>query len=158
MSLDPNERCTPARVGPGEKDSRVNKCSNRDGTTVESNEKTRTGWELIVRNKLRAQLQGLNKQFGKNVTSLVTTWDGIISLRNGKLTTIRSEDFVIILAAVLKGQVPGVKKQTSLFADGLGHPTTPLRNFVGYSTLHVHVQPRKLLTFTSSVVQRHGTP
>jgi hypothetical protein len=51
---------------------------------VASNEKTRTGWELIVRNKLRAQLQGLNKQFGKNVTSLVTTWDGIISLRNGK--------------------------------------------------------------------------
>jgi hypothetical protein len=84
VSLDPNERCTPARVGPGERDARVNKCSNRDGTTVQSNEKTRTGWELIVRNKLRTQLQGLNKQFGKNVTSLVTTWDGIISLRNGK--------------------------------------------------------------------------
>ncbi len=36
---------------------------------------------------------------------------------------------------MLKGQVPGVKKQTSLFMDGLGHPTKPLRDFVGYSTL-----------------------
>jgi len=116
VSSDPNEKCTPARVGPGERDARINKCSNRDGTTVQGNEKTRAGWELPVRNKLRAQLQGLNKEFGRNVTSLVTTWDGIISLRN----------------AVLKGQVPGVKKQTSLFLDGLGHPTTPLKNFVGY--------------------------
>jgi hypothetical protein len=47
-----------------------------------------------------------------------------------------SKGFVLTFAAVLKGEVPGVKKQTSLFVDGLGHPTTPLKNFVGYSALY----------------------
>jgi hypothetical protein len=65
------------------------------------------------------------------------------------------EDIVIMVTAVLKGQVPGVKKQTGLFLDGLGHPTKPLKDFVGYSELPVCCV--KAADLESSVVQRHGT-
>jgi len=116
VSLDPKESCTAAKVGPGEKDPRVNGCTARDATNLEGLEKTRKGWEEVVRNKLRTQLQGINQKAGVNFTGIVTTWDGIISLRE----------------AVVQGKVPGVAKQTSLFMDPLGHPTTPLKDFTSY--------------------------
>jgi hypothetical protein len=56
-----------------------------------------------------------------------------------------------MLAAVIKGQVPGVKKQTSLFLDGLGHPTKPLKDFVGYSTLDAY-SAEKAANLSPSVV------
>jgi len=70
---------------------------------------------------------------------------------------MRGESIAMTLAAVIKGQVPGVKKQTSLFLDGLGHPQKPLKDFVGYSMLYVHTRREDLLTLICSVVQRHGT-
>jgi hypothetical protein len=36
---------------------------------------------------------------------------------------------------VVKGQVPGVPKQTSLFADNLGHAKQPLKDMVSYMWL-----------------------
>jgi hypothetical protein len=56
---------------------------------------------------------------------------------------MRGQNVIMTLAAVIKGQVPDVKKQTSLFMDGLGHPQKPLRYFVSYSTGYVHIRPRR---------------
>jgi hypothetical protein len=39
---------------------------------------------------------------------------------------------MLILVVIVKGQLPGVAKQSDLFRDGLGHPKTPLSDAVSY--------------------------
>jgi len=110
------EGCTKARVGPGERDQRINGCSKRDTATIPQLEATTAQWAQPVAKLLRTQLSGLNSKYGKNVTSLVPVWNGVLELRT----------------MVVKGSVPGVAKQTSLFMDPLGHATKPLQDFVTY--------------------------
>jgi hypothetical protein len=39
---------------------------------------------------------------------------------------------MLIVVVIVKGQLPGVAKQTGLFRDGLGHPKTPLSDGASY--------------------------
>lgn len=81
VAADDAEGCTKARVGPGERDSRVNGCSKRDTATVAQLEATEAKWSKPVANLLRTQLSGINSKLGKNVTSLVPVWNGVLDLR-----------------------------------------------------------------------------
>ncbi|KAF2399229.1 hypothetical protein EJ06DRAFT_557702 [Trichodelitschia bisporula] len=91
-------------------------CTNRDAATIDVLEDTRNKLEIPYKNKLRAQLQRLNAQAGTNLTSIVPVWDAVISMRE----------------MVVKGQLPGVPKQSSLFMDKLGHAQKPLRDMASY--------------------------
>jgi len=75
------EGCTEAKVGPGAKDSRINKCSNRDSATLSQLAATQAQWSQPVAKLLRTQLTGLNTKYGKNITSLVPVWSGVLELR-----------------------------------------------------------------------------
>ncbi|KAF2431886.1 hypothetical protein EJ08DRAFT_712275 [Tothia fuscella] len=94
-------------------------CSKRDAATFDLLEDTRNKLEVPFKNRLRNQLTGLNKQFGANMTTLVPVWSAVISLRE----------------MVVKGQVPGVPKQSSLFKDNLGHAQKPLADMASYMWL-----------------------
>lgn len=139
VSADPGERCTTPKVGPGGSNPGINTCKNRDAATYQSLETTRSKWEAPFRKLLRDQLAGINKQLGKNVTSLVPVWDGVLALRQN----------------VVQGKVPGVSKQSSLFRDGLGHATKPLQDLVTYmwfSSMY-GINPAGYKSLTSSASQ-----
>ena len=91
-------------------------CNNRDAATFDTLKRTKDIIEEVYKNRIRSQLTGLNRQLAANATTLVPVWDAVISLRQ----------------MTVKGQVPGVAKQTDLFQDGLGHPKKPLRDMASY--------------------------
>jgi len=66
--------------------------------------------------RMRAQLEGINTRAGKQITYVVPSAEAVYNLRK----------------EVLKGKVPGIEKQSDLFRDGIGHPTTPTANLVTY--------------------------
>jgi hypothetical protein len=39
---------------------------------------------------------------------------------------------MLMAVVIVKGQLPGVAKQTDLFMDGLGHPKAPLSDGASY--------------------------
>ncbi|KAF2421098.1 hypothetical protein EJ08DRAFT_727737 [Tothia fuscella] len=110
------EGCTPARVGPGVRDERLTFCPLRDTATLPQLQATVSDWSQPIAKMLRTQLTGLNAKYKSNVTSLVPVWNGVLELR----------------MLIVKGDVPGVAKQSSLFMDALGHPQQPLQDFVTY--------------------------
>ena len=58
----------------------------------------------------------LNKQFGKTVISVVPVGQAVLALRE----------------KVIKGEVPGVKMQSELFTDVLGHPGLQIKALADY--------------------------
>jgi hypothetical protein len=66
--------------------------------------------------ELETQVQALNKQHGKGVVLLVPAGQAVIALR----------------AKIIAGQAPGLKKQSDLFSDALGHARPPLQALVTY--------------------------
>ena len=54
----------------------------------------------------RAQLEGINRKYGRQVVFVVPTGHALIALRE----------------KVRLGQAPGIEKQESLFVDTMGHP------------------------------------
>jgi hypothetical protein len=56
-------------------------CSDRNAATFKTLERTRTEIEGPYRKRLRKQLADLNKELGRNVTTLVPLWDATITLR-----------------------------------------------------------------------------
>lgn len=66
--------------------------------------------------RLRAQLNGINDRAGKRMTYVVPSSVAVYNLRK----------------EIIKGNVPGVEKQSDIFRDGLGHLTTPGVNLVTY--------------------------
>lgn len=66
--------------------------------------------------KMRAQLAGIDKRAGREITFVVPSSIAVYNLRK----------------QVLAGNVPGVAKQSELFRDPIGHPTTPTANIVTY--------------------------
>lgn len=94
------------------------KNAERDDVTLQtvqtwiSNQKTPGGYL----DRLRAQLDGINKRAGKQMAYLVPSADAVYHLRE----------------AVIQGRVPGVTKQSELHADPIGHATPPTRNLVAY--------------------------
>lgn len=67
--------------------------------------------------RLRAQLEGINKRAGKQMAYVVPS--------SVSAYTLRKE--------IIKGNVPGIKSQSEIFRDGMGHPTMPLANAVTYT-------------------------
>jgi hypothetical protein len=101
-------------------------------------EKTRNTWEAPFGDLLREQLSGINKGLGANVTSLVSVWSGILSLRQSKYRHASGMSALTKVTEVVEGKIPGVAKQSNLFQDGLGHAKQPLKDFVSYSK---HITP-----------------
>jgi hypothetical protein len=58
----------------------------------------------------------LNKKLGKQVLYVVPVGQAVIALR----------------AKILDGKAPGLKKQSDLFTDAIGHATAPLKALVAY--------------------------
>ena len=119
VSADKAEMCgDPGKASPGQStNGAITTCGNRDAATAKSLGETKAKWEAPFELRLRTQLEGLNKQFGVNFTTLVPVWSGFLALRK----------------AVVEGKVPGVAKQSALFADGLGHAKQPLKDMASYS-------------------------
>jgi len=91
-------------------------CKNRDAATVEGLEKTRQTIEIPFQNRMRWQLDGLNREIGTNFTTFVPVWEAVLKLRQ----------------LIAKGEVPGITKQSALFRDNLGHATPPLVHMTSY--------------------------
>jgi hypothetical protein len=50
---------------------------------------------------------------------------------------MKSCDYADYSVVIVKGELPGVAKQSSLFVDNLGHPQKPLRDMASYSKLEL---------------------
>lgn len=77
-----------------------------------------TTWASFT-NKLRDQVRSLNQEFaraGRPVVLLVPVGDAVIRLRE----------------RVVKGEVPGIAKQSELFRDNLGHGKAPISVLTAY--------------------------
>lgn len=66
-SADPEEQCQLFR--------------NRNAATWDGLDKTRQTIEIPFKNRMRYQLDGLNREFGMNFTAFVPIWDAVLSLR-----------------------------------------------------------------------------
>lgn len=66
--------------------------------------------------RLRAQLEGIDKRAGKQITYVVPSSTAVYTLRK----------------EVLAGHVPGVTKQSELTRDPIGHPTRIQANLIAY--------------------------
>src|SRR5262249_34753117 len=101
--------------GPGN-DRRAFKNAQRDTADPSSFRKT---W-APAEDKLRAQAKALNEQFAaqyrRPVVFLVPVGDAVIRLRE----------------RVVKGEVPGITKQSELFRDDLGHGKAPISVLTAY--------------------------
>jgi len=81
------------------------------------------GWLASLESKggylerMRAQLEGINQRAGRQMTYVVPSSNAAYTLRK----------------EILKGNIPGITKQSEIFRDGMGHPTTPLANVVTYT-------------------------
>lgn len=67
--------------------------------------------------RLRAQLAGINQRAGKPIAYVVPSAVAAYTLRK----------------EIIKGTVPGIRLQSEIFRDGMGHPATPLANVVTYT-------------------------
>lgn len=74
----------------------------------------RTGEEYVRR--VRAQATAIEKKRGKDFIFVVPVGPALLTARN----------------KVIAGQLPGVEKQSDLFIDGMGHPSTPLKNLATF--------------------------
>jgi hypothetical protein len=94
------------------------KNADRDNETREgvqkwlANEKAETGYLT----RLRAQLDGIDKRAGRQITYLVPSSTAVYTLRT----------------AVIDGKIPGVTKQSELTRDPIGHPTPVQAHLVTY--------------------------
>jgi hypothetical protein len=95
------------------------KNDQRDNITAADLDKWLAGQEARGDNyliRLRTQLEGIDKRAGKPITYVVPSSIAVYTLRK----------------EVLAGHVPGVAKQSELFRDPIGHPTTATANLVTY--------------------------
>jgi hypothetical protein len=67
--------------------------------------------------RMRTQLVGINKRANKTMTYVVPSAVSVYTLRK----------------EILKGAVPGIKLQSDIFRDAMGHPNTPVANVVTYT-------------------------
>jgi len=66
---------------------------------------------------MRAQLAGINKRANKSMAYIVPSAVSVYTLRK----------------EIIKGAVPGIKSQSEIFRDSMGHPNTPVVNVVTYT-------------------------
>lgn len=95
------------------------KNDQRDEITAADLDKWIAGQEARGDNyliRLRTQLEGIDRRAGKQITYVVPSSIAVYNLRK----------------EVLAGNVMGVKLQSDLFRDPIGHPTAPTANLVTY--------------------------
>jgi hypothetical protein len=68
------------------------------------------------RGQMEAQVKALNKKTGRDAVFIVPAGDAVVQLR----------------ALVAEGKVPGITKQSELFADPIGHGKLPIVILVSY--------------------------
>jgi len=85
---------------------------DRDSKTIEELRKAHAEYFQSMDEHVAA----LNKQFGKTVISVVPVGQAVLALRE----------------KLIKGEVPGVKKQSELFTDVLGHPGAHIKALADY--------------------------
>jgi hypothetical protein len=66
--------------------------------------------------RLRDQLDGINRRAERPMAFVVPSAEAVYRLRQ----------------EVVRGNVPGIERQSELFADAMGHPATPIVNLVSY--------------------------
>jgi hypothetical protein len=66
--------------------------------------------------EMDALVTSLNQKFGKQVIFVVPVGQAVIALRE----------------KIIAGQAPGLRQQSDLFSDMLGHPKPPLQALIGY--------------------------
>ena len=66
--------------------------------------------------RMRTQLKGINDRAGRQMAYVVPSAVAVYNLRQ----------------EIIAGHVPGVKLQSEIFLDGMGHPKQPLANLVTY--------------------------
>lgn len=85
---------------------------------------------------LELQAAQINKQHGRQVVTLAPVGTAVVKLR----------------AKVIKGEAPGIKKQSDLFTDPIGHaqmPIVALCSYVNYATIYGK-SPVGLKTFVNA--------
>ena len=85
---------------------------DRDSKTIEELRKAHADYFK----SMDEHVATLNRQFGKTVISVVPVGQAVLALRE----------------KVIKGEVPGVKKQSELFTDVLGHPGVQIKPLADY--------------------------
>jgi hypothetical protein len=106
---------TPAVGGTGNKDFQA--VDHDKATTADLDR-----WLAVLEEKggylprMRAQLEGIDKRAGHQITYIVPSANAVYTLRK----------------EIIAGHVPGVAKQSDIFRDGIGHPKPPLANLVTY--------------------------
>jgi hypothetical protein len=89
--------------------------SERDKVTAEQLAKLRKDGRNIDR--WRTQINAINERHGRNMAYIVPVNDAVLRTRE----------------AVVEGALPGVKLQSELFRDVLGHATQPTMDVVSYA-------------------------
>lgn len=80
---------------------------DRDSRTIAELRRLHAAYFQSMDNHIRA----LNKKFGKRVLFIVPVGQAVLGLRE----------------KVIKGEAPGIKKQSELFSDALGHARAPVQ-------------------------------
>jgi hypothetical protein len=91
----------------------------RNAATVESLHEMRRAYREQWLTALEAQVRALNQSVGRETVHIVPVMDAVFSLREH----------------ILKGDAPGLTKQTDLFGDDIGHARPPLAALVTYCHL-----------------------
>jgi hypothetical protein len=92
--------------------SRITKNEERDTKTVEEIAKVMNSVKPIF----EKQINDINKRLGKQVVFVAPAGTAVLMLRD----------------KVIKGEAPGVTKQSELFSDALGHGNEPVKRLAAY--------------------------
>lgn len=95
-----------------DQEKRIRDNSQRDAMKIEDLQAAVDGW----RTKLEAQVEELNKKHGRKALFIVPVGDAVVKLR----------------AMVVEGKYPGVKSQSELFIDPIGHVGPHLQALAAY--------------------------
>jgi hypothetical protein len=109
-----------------EADKRVRDNAQRDNAQIADLQAAVDGW----RTKLEAQVDDLNRQYGKRAVFIVPVGDAVVKLRR----------------LVADGTYPGVTKQSELFRDPIGHGTEHvqvLASFCNFAAIY-RISPEHL--------------
>ena len=119
---------TPEAVDPAAVDATAINADTAAAKPVDPKAKSPTNHNAATIEMLRAIHQpyfdgmdqlvaGLNQKFGKQVLFVVPVGQAVIALRE----------------KIIAGEAPGLKTQSDLFTDSLGHPMVPLQVLVAYA-------------------------
>lgn len=118
LEKNPNLRVLVQASWPGRDGNWDKRFTNeeRNAATIDSLREMRRGFREQWLTGLEAQVKALNASVGRETVRIVPVMDAVFALRE----------------RIVKGDAPGLTKQTDLFRDDLGHPQAPLAELVAY--------------------------